>query len=82
MLSGSTTENEARRMATLKDIHQSMNERREVQLADGRTGKVVRVDTLFPGNATTVTIWTNSSGPAVTKVSLSDVIVERARQSA
>jgi hypothetical protein len=38
-----------------------MNERRMVQLADGRIGKVVRVDTTFPGNATTVSIWT---GPA------------------
>jgi hypothetical protein len=41
-----------------------MNERRVVQLVDGRTGKVVRVDTLFPGNATTVSIWTGTSADA------------------
>lgn len=38
-----------------------MNERRMVQLADGRVGKVVRVDTTFPANTTTVTIWTDSN---------------------
>ena len=44
-----------------------MNERRMVQLSDGRVGKIVRVDTLFPDNATTVTVWTNvneADGPA------------------
>jgi hypothetical protein len=45
-------------MATLRHIHQLMNERRMVQLSDGRVGKVVRVDTTFPDNATTVTVWT------------------------
>lgn len=38
-----------------------MNERRMVQLVDGRVGKVVRVDTTFPDNTTTLTIWTNTS---------------------
>jgi hypothetical protein len=42
-----------------------MNERRTVQLADGRTGKVVRVDTTFPGNTTTVLVWTGPSGDLV-----------------
>jgi hypothetical protein len=37
-----------------------MNERRLVRLADGRVGKIVRVDTLFPDNATTVSIWTDA----------------------
>lgn len=69
-------------MATLRHLHQLMNERRLVQLSDGRTGKIVRVDTLFPGNATTVTIWTESNGPSIAKVSLSDVLGEAARQSA
>lgn len=32
-----------------------------VQLVDGRVGKVVRVDTTFPDNTTTLTIWTNTS---------------------
>jgi hypothetical protein len=64
-----------------------MNERRMVQLADGRVGKVVRVDTTFPDNATTVTVWTKeneasravnasgpASGPGITKVSLTDIL--------
>jgi hypothetical protein len=60
-----------------------MNERRSVQLLDGRIGKVVRVDTLFPGNATTVTIWTYSKGPGVAQVTLADIIGEAAaRESA
>ena len=59
-----------------------MNERRLVQLSDGRIGKIVRVDTLFPDNSTTVTVWTTSSGPSVSKVSLSDVVGEAVKQSA
>ena len=52
-----------------------MNERRYVRLADGRTGKIVRVDTTFPANDTMVTLWTDSaSGPGVTKVRLDDVV--------
>jgi hypothetical protein len=56
-------------MASLRHIHQIMNERRLVQLADGRTGKIIRVDTLFPGNDTQVTVWTpDSSGPGLAKI--------------
>jgi hypothetical protein len=61
-------------MATLRNIHQLMNERRLVQLSDGRVGKVVRVDTTFPTNTTTVTVWTSETGPGVSKVSLSEVV--------
>jgi hypothetical protein len=70
-----------------------MNERRMVRLSDGRIGKIVRVDTLFPGNATTVTVWTDSnddgplstgpvSGPGISKVSITDIVGEAARESA
>ena len=59
-----------------------MNERRMVLLTDGRIGKVVRVDTLFPGNATTVSVWTDSKAPGVAKVSLSDIVGEVSKQSA
>ena len=52
-------------MATLRHIHQIMNERRMVQLADGRIGKVVRVDTTFPGNTTTVSVWTGTASDLV-----------------
>lgn len=70
------------RMATLRHLHQLMNERRMVRLADGRVGKIVRVDTLFPDNATTVSIWTNGNGPSIAKVSLTDVVGDAARESA
>jgi hypothetical protein len=60
-----------------------MNERRSVQLLDGRIGKVVRVDTLFPSNATTVTVWTGTKTPGVAKVTLADIVGEAAaRESA
>jgi hypothetical protein len=70
-----------------------MNERRMVRLSDGRVGKIVRVDTLFPDNATTVTVWTDSnddgplstgpvSGPGISKVSITDIVGEAARESA
>jgi hypothetical protein len=81
-------------MANLRHIHQLMNERRMVQLADGRVGKVVRVDTTFPENATTITVWTKSneahgpvsttgpaSGPGISKVSLSDIVGEVVSQT-
>jgi hypothetical protein len=80
-------------MATLRHLHQLMNERRMVRLADGRVGKIVRVDTLFPDNATIVSIWTDSneygptsngpaSGPGISKVALTEIVGEAARESA
>ncbi|MEO6601063.1 MAG: hypothetical protein ABIQ16_14375 [Polyangiaceae bacterium] len=66
-------------MASLRHIHQIMNERRLVQLADGRTGKIMRVDTWFPDNDTKVTIWTaDTASPGLAKVEcveLKDVVV-------
>ena len=59
-----------------------MNDRRTVRLSDGRIGKVVRVDMMFPDNATTVSVWTDSKAPGIAKVSLSDVVGEAARESA
>ena len=70
-----------------------MNERRMVRLSDGRIGKIVRVDTTFPDNATIVSIWTNSnelgpasagpaSGPGISRVSITDVVGEAVRESA
>jgi hypothetical protein len=82
-------------MLSLWHLHQVMNERRMVQLADGRVGKVVRVDTTFPANTTTVTIWTDcsegngpastegpASGPGISKVPLAEIIGEAERRSA
>lgn len=65
----------AERVATLRGIHRIMNDRRHVVLTDGRVGKIVRVDTVFPSNDTTVTVWTETpSGPGVAKVHLEDVV--------
>lgn len=65
-------------MASLRHIHQFMNERRLVRLADGRTGKIIRVDTVFPDNDTQVTVWTpGGRGPGLAKLErfgLKDVI--------
>ena len=62
-------------MATLRHIHRYMTNRQKVRLDDGRIGKIVRVDTEFPKNRTTVSIWINSeSGPGVAKVDMSRVL--------
>jgi hypothetical protein len=52
-----------------------MTNREQVQLDDGRIGKIVRVDTEFPRNQTTVSIWIDSDqGPGVAKVDMSRVM--------
>jgi hypothetical protein len=66
-------------VTTLRNIHKFMNERSYVRLSDGRTGKIVRVDTTFPSNDTTVTVWTDNgngpeSGPGVAKVRMAEVV--------
>lgn len=62
-------------MTSLRNIHTYMNEHRWVVLLDGRTGKIVRVDTTFPSNDTTVTVWTTAGQtPSVTKVRLEEVV--------
>jgi len=53
-----------------------------VRLSDGRIGKIVRVDTHFPENATTVSIWTDSQSPGLAKVSLTEIVGDAARESA
>jgi len=59
-----------------------MNERRMVRLSDGRVGKIVRVDTHFPENATTVSVWTGSKSPGIAKVALTDIVGDASRESA
>ncbi|MES1185862.1 MAG: hypothetical protein ABUL60_18765 [Myxococcales bacterium] len=68
-------------MATLRHLHQLMNERRMVRLSDGRIGKIVRVDTHFPENSTTVSVWTEKS-PSIAKVPLTDIVGDATRESA
>ena len=62
-------------MTNIRQIHQYMTDRRRVLLDDGRTGRIVRVDTVFPKGSTIVTVWTdNAQGPGVTKVDLAAVV--------
>jgi hypothetical protein len=62
-------------MADLRHIHQYMTDRRQVLLDDGRTGKIVRVDTTFPACSTTVSVWTeDAQGPSVAKVDMRRVL--------
>jgi hypothetical protein len=62
-------------MTTLRHIHQYMTDRQKVLLEDGRTGKIVRVDTVFPKGSTTVSVWIETtSGPGVAKVDLGSVV--------
>lgn len=58
-------------MMTLRHIHELQDRRGLVRLADGRTGKIVRVDTTFPDNRTEVSVYTeNEKGPGIAKVGL------------
>lgn len=60
-----------------------MTDRRQVLLQDGRTGKIVRVDTVFPANSTTVSVWTETKkGPAVAKVDLKSILGPAPKKSA
>jgi len=84
-------------MATIRTLHRIMAARGAVQLSDGRIAKIVRIDTVFPENTTTVTIWTDANGddstgpdsrspdssnPGISKVELSDIVGEATRQTA
>ena len=60
-------------MTTLRHLHQYMTDRRKVLLNDGRTGRIVRVDTSYPNGKTTVSIWTEA-GPGVAKVDIGSVV--------
>jgi len=62
-------------MADLRHIHQYMNDREKVVLDDGRVGKIVRVDTHFPAQSTTVSVWTeDETGPGVAKVDIARIV--------
>jgi len=58
-------------MLTLRRVLELQDRRSVVQLADGRVGRIVRVDTTFPANRTEVSIYTQDArGPGITKVGL------------
>ena len=60
-------------MTNIRHIHQYMTDRRRVLLQDGRTGRIVRVDTHYPNQKTTVSVWTGD-GPGVAKVDINKVV--------
>ena len=60
-------------MSNIRHIHQYMTDRRRVLLKDGRVGKIVRVDTVFPKCSTTVSVWTGD-GPGIAKVDIGSVV--------
>ena len=58
-------------MLTLRHVQALQDRRSLVQLADGRVGKIIRVDTTFPANKTEVSVFTEGAqGPGVAKVGL------------
>ncbi len=58
-------------MLTLRHVQELQDDRVAVQLADGRVGKIVRVDTTFPANHTLVSVYTEDvQGPGIAKVGL------------
>jgi len=69
-------------MMTLKTVRKMQDARRPVELDDGRIGKIVRVDTLFPGNHTVVSVYTLGEGPGIAKVTLDRLVEVRTRPAA
>jgi hypothetical protein len=62
-------------MTALRQLHEIMTRRQSILLSDGRTGKIMRVDTEFPSNTTTVSVWTETAkGPGIAKVGLDRVV--------
>ncbi len=45
-------------MTTIRHLEQYMADRRRVLLDDGREGEILRIDTQFPSQDTTVSVWT------------------------
>ncbi len=58
-------------MLTLRRIQKLQDLRSAVRLADGRVGKIIRVDTTYPANKTEVSVYTkDAQGPGIAKVGL------------
>lgn len=69
-------------MMTLRTVRKMQDARKAVQLDDGRVGKIVRVDTTFPGNHTEVSVYTlGQDGPGLAKVTLDRLFEARARST-
>lgn len=64
-------------MTTLRRIHGYMTDRRGVLLADGTSGKIVRVETELPNGRTMVSVWvegTQGAGARLAKVEMASVV--------
>ncbi len=62
-------------MNSLRRIQEYMADRRGVLLADGTSGKIVRVETTLPYGRTMVSVWVQGSGIArLAKVDLSAIV--------
>lgn len=60
---------------SLRHLHRCMTDSRSVELDDGRLARIVRVDTEFPANQTTVSVWADTpKGPSLTKVDLTRIV--------
>jgi hypothetical protein len=59
-------------MLTLRHVQALQDQGSAVKLDDGRIGKIVRVDTLFPQNTTEVSVYytEGAHGPGIAKVGL------------
>jgi hypothetical protein len=61
-------------MSLVRAMYALMASRQSVQLNDGRTGVITRVDTSFPEAETTVHVWTRTAeGPGLAKVDAKSV---------
>jgi hypothetical protein len=62
-------------MTTIRHIHRYIADRSWIRLDDGRTGKIVRVDTEFPTTTTVVSVWTETPrGPGLARVDIRAVV--------
>lgn len=62
-------------MADVHDLHKVMVDRRRVVLDDGRTGKILRLETAYPGPRTTVSLWIDGAdGPGLAKVDVRRIV--------
>jgi hypothetical protein len=57
----------------VRTMYALMASRQQVQLSDGRTGLITRVDTSFPEAETTVHVWTRNETPGLAKVNAKTV---------
>lgn len=70
-------------MLDLRLIHKLQEKRKLVRLSDGRTGKIVRVDTFFPGNRTQVSVYVETEdGPGEFTYGLEELFVDESLSDA